>query len=155
GATRAWTAPDAMAVADARYGFIPNPARRTRVLVSPGVLAVIGSNLFRRPARTALTAIGIAIGVATIVALLSVTSGLKQSAGDLTHLGEADLGIFQKGVAAPTASTLPDRLSKQLERADGVQAATPLLLIVEGIDAQPSSIVFGMDPDGFVAQREI
>ena len=144
-----------MAVAHARYGFIPNPARATRVLVSPAVLAVIGSNLFRRPARTALTAIGIAIGVATIVALLSVTSGLKKSAGDLIHLGDADIGIFQKGVADPTASILPDQLSHQLQRASGVQLATPLLLVVEGIAPQPSAIVFGMDPDGFVAHREV
>jgi hypothetical protein len=86
------------------YRIPPRPLRdRTRVLRSPVVLAVIGSNLIRRPARTVLTATGIALGVATIVALLSVTAGLKRSAGDLIHLGDADLGIFQKGVADPTS----------------------------------------------------
>jgi ABC-type lipoprotein release transport system permease subunit len=119
------------------------------------VLAVIGSNLIRRPARTALTAIGIALGVATIVALLSVTSGLKRSAGDLIHLGDADIGIFQSGVADPTSSLLPDSLGNRIQRTPGVQAATPLLLVIEGINPQPSAIVFGMDPDGFVAHREI
>jgi len=119
------------------------------------VLAVIGSNLIRRPARTALTAIGIALGVATIVALLSVTSGLKRSAGDLIHLGDADIGIFQSGVADPTSSLLPDSLGNRIRRTPGVQAATPLLLIIEGINPQPSAIVFGMDPDGFVAHREV
>jgi putative ABC transport system permease protein len=119
------------------------------------VLAVIGSNLIRRPGRTALTAIGIALGVATIVALLSVTSGLKRSAGDLIHLGDADIGIFQKGVADPTSSLLPETLGKRIGRQRGVAAATPLLLIIEAISSQPSAVVFGMDPDGFVAHREV
>ena len=119
------------------------------------MLAVIGSHLIRRPARTALTAIGIALGVATIVALLSVTSGLKRSAGDLIHLGDADIGIFQSGVADPTSSLLPDSLGTRIARTPGVQAATPLLLVIEGINPQPSAIVFGMDPDGFVARREV
>src|SRR3954454_18435519 len=128
---------------------------RTRVLRSPVVLAVIGSNLIRRPARTILTATGIALGVATIVALLSVTAGLERSAGDLIHLGDADLGIFQKGVADPTSSLLPDSLARRIEREQGVEKATPLLLIVEGIPQQPSAIVFGMNTDGFVAHRQV
>ena len=119
------------------------------------MLAVIGSNLIRRPARTALTAIGIALGVGTIVALLSVTSGLKRSAGDLIHLGDADLGIFQKGVADPTSSLLPVSLASRIAHTNGVAGATPLLLVIEGIAQQPSAIVFGMDPTGFVAQRQV
>lgn len=46
-----------------------------------------GLNLVRNPGRTALTAAGIAIGLATIVALLALTQGLKQSVGGLSHLG--------------------------------------------------------------------
>ena len=138
------------------YRILPRPLRkRTRVLRSPVVLAVIGSNLIRRPARTILTATGIALGVATIVALLSVTAGLERSAGDLIHLGDADLGIFQKGVADPTSSLLPDSLARRIGHEPGVEKATPLLLIVEGIPQQPSAIVFGMNTDGFVAHRQV
>src|SRR4051812_2273944 len=138
------------------YRLPPRPLpERTRVLRSPVVLAVIGSNLIRRPGRTVLTATGIALGVATIVALLSVTAGLKRSAGDLIHLGDADLGIFQKGVADPTSSLLPDSLARRIASEPGVAKATPLLLIVEGIPQQPSAIVFGMNTDGFVAHRQV
>jgi putative ABC transport system permease protein len=122
---------------------------------SRSVLAVIGSNLVRRPGRTTLTAIGIALGVATIVALLSVTAGLKRSAGDLIHLGDADIGIFQKGVADPTSSLLPDALARRIGRSPGVAGATPLLLIIEAIAQEPSAVVFGMEPDGFVAHRQV
>jgi putative ABC transport system permease protein len=153
------TANDAMGggfASSRSYRILPRPLRkRTRVLRSPVVLAVIGSNLIRRPARTILTATGIALGVATIVALLSVTAGLERSAGDLIHLGDADLGIFQKGVADPTSSLLPDSLARRIGHEPGVEKATPLLLIVEGIPQQPSAIVFGMNTDGFVAHRQV
>jgi putative ABC transport system permease protein len=119
------------------------------------VLTVIGSNLITLPARTALTAIGIALGVATIVALLSVTAGLKRSAGQLIHVGGADFGVFQKGVADPTASLLPASLGNRLAGRSGVAAAAPLLLVVEAVPAQPGAIVFGMDSSSFVAHRQV
>lgn len=86
---------------------------------------LIGLNLVRNPGRTALTAAGIAIGVATIVALLSLTQGLKQSVGGLSHLGGASLGIFQGGVADPTASVLPESLVGRVREQPGVQDAAP------------------------------
>ncbi|MFN8160844.1 MAG: ABC transporter permease [Solirubrobacterales bacterium] len=117
------------------------------------MIGLIASNLTRHKARTAATAIGIALGVGTIVALLSVGAGLKRTAGELTHLGEADLGIFQSGTADPTTSVLPVSLVGRLERRSDVASATPLLLVVEGIKRSPPAIVFGLDPGGFVAKR--
>src|SRR5437867_4369311 len=107
----------------------------------------------RHKARTIGTAVGIALGVATIVALLSVGAGLKKTAGSLVHLGQADLGIFQSGVADPTASVLPTSLAQRLERRPEVAQATPLLLVVEGVRQDPAAIVFGMDPSGFASRR--
>jgi putative ABC transport system permease protein len=117
------------------------------------VLALIASNLRRHKARTVATAIGIALGVGIIVALLSVGSGLKRTAGQLVHLGRADMGVFQSGVQDPTASVLPLSMVGRIERQPGVTAATPLLLIVSGIRQIPAAIVFGAEPDGFFAKR--
>ena len=78
------------------------------------MFAIISTNLLRRPARTIFTALGIALGVATIVALLSFTEGLKQTAAGFVHLGGSDLGIFQANVADPTASVLPVSMAQQL-----------------------------------------
>ena len=47
----------------------------------------VWKNLLRRQARTALTAAGVAIGVGLIVALLSITAGVRKTAGDLIHVG--------------------------------------------------------------------
>ncbi len=117
------------------------------------MLRLLASTLARRPARTVLSALGTAVGVATIVALLGVTDGLKQTAGSLVRLGRADLGLFQKSVADPTASVLPEALAARVERLPGIERATPIQLLVEAVREDPAAIVFGADPQGFMAQR--
>jgi putative ABC transport system permease protein len=117
------------------------------------VLGLVATNLIRRWGRTLATAVGIALGVGTIVALLSTGSGLKRTASELIHLGQADLGVFQKGVSDPTASLLPTSLADRLERRDDVGRATPLLLLIEAVRENPAAVVFGADPRGFFAER--
>jgi putative ABC transport system permease protein len=115
------------------------------------VLAIVITNLTRRATRTVFTASGIAVGVATIVALLSFTQGLRDTATGFVHLGGSDLGVFQASVADPTASVLPQSTVARLRAVPGVASATPLLLIVEGVHAEPGAVVFGADPGGFFA----
>jgi putative ABC transport system permease protein len=117
------------------------------------MLAIVLTNLRRRPARTVLTAAGIAVGVATIVALLSFTQGLRESAAGFVHLGGSELGVFQANVSDPTTSLLPEATVGRLKRLPQVADATPLLLIVEGIERDPAAVVFGARPDGFFARQ--
>jgi putative ABC transport system permease protein len=116
-------------------------------------LGLVATNLRRRYGRTLATAVGIALGVATIVALLSTGAGLKRTAEALVHLGQADLGIFQKGVSDPTASLLPASLADRLERRPDVGGATPLLLLVEAVPKDPAAVVFGAEPGSFFTER--
>ena len=55
----------------------------------------------RRPARTILTAFGVSIGVGLIVALLSITAGVRSTAKDLIHVGRSDFGLFPSGNSHP------------------------------------------------------
>lgn len=116
------------------------------------MLGIISTNLRRRPSRTIFTASGIAVGVATIVALLSFTQGLRETAAGLVHLGGSDLGVFQANVSDPTASVLPESTVSRLRALPEVAAATPLLLIVEALPHEPSAVVFGAEPEGFFAR---
>ena len=109
------------------------------------------STLRRRPGRTFLTALGTALGIATIVALLAVVGGVKHSAGELVDLGPSELGLFQADAADPTTSILPTSLVTRLEHTHGIAQATPLMLIVNGLRKAPGSIVFGADPHAFLA----
>jgi putative ABC transport system permease protein len=117
------------------------------------VIGLIALNLVRNRGRTALTAAGIGVGVATIVALLGLTQGLKQSVGGLSNLGGASFGIFQSGVADPTSSLLPRSLIPRVRRQPGVEDAAPILLVTEALPGSPAAIVFGVQPKSFVVRR--
>lgn len=117
------------------------------------MIAILTANLLRRPGRTLLTALGTAVGVATIVALLSVTDGLRSTAGQLVHLGRADLGLFQRDAADLTTSVLPVELAARIQQRPGIARAQPIQLLIEQLPQRPSAIVFGAQPDSFLARR--
>ncbi len=117
------------------------------------MLGMIKVNLLRRWARTTLTALGVAVGVTTIVALLAVTGGLSRSAGDLSHLGRADFGVFQAGLADLTASSLPDSVVPRIEALPGVAAAVPVQIVAHAVAADSSVLLFGAEPSSFLTRR--
>ncbi len=119
------------------------------------MIGLIVVNLRRRRARTLLTALGIAIGVATIVALLSLTAGLKRSAAGLADLGKADVGLFQADVGDLTNSALPESMVSQVRTEPGVTAVSPAQLVTGALSGHPDFLLFGLQPDGFVARRQV
>jgi putative ABC transport system permease protein len=111
-------------------------------------VGLVRKNLLRRPARTLLTAAGVALGVALIVALLSITQGVHRTAGDLIHIGRADFGVFQSDVSDLTRSYLPDELATSLHGVRGVDRTARVKIYVA-----PQGLVFGFDPREFAMQR--
>jgi putative ABC transport system permease protein len=109
------------------------------------------ANLRGRPGRTFLTALGTALGIATIVALLAVVGGVQHSATNLVNLGPSELGLFQADAADPTTSILPTNLVEQLDRTPGIATSTPLILLVGDLPKAAGAIVFGADAHGFLA----
>ena len=116
-------------------------------------IGLVRKNLLRRPMRTLLTSAGVAIGVGLIVALLSISAGAEQTAGDLIHIGRADFGLFQSGVSDATRSLLPDSLEQQVARDPGVAKTARIFLFVTTVQGMESSLVFGVAPGEFPAQR--
>src|SRR5579875_4088987 len=117
---------------------------------SERVLEMMVMNLRRRTARTVLTAAGISVGVAAIVALLALSAGLNQTAGQLIHLGRADLGLFQRDAADPTSSVLPLSLLPRLRSQPEIRAVAPIQLIIDAVPHAPGAVVLGVQPHGFV-----
>jgi putative ABC transport system permease protein len=123
---------------------------RGAVADAPVVGHLVLVDLRRHVARTALTGLGIAIGVATIVALLAMSAGVERSAAGLTRLGGAGLGMFQAGVGELTASSLPQSLADRVRRQPGVADATPVAVATGELAGAPSFLVFGVEPSSFV-----
>jgi putative ABC transport system permease protein len=117
------------------------------------MLGLIVANVRRRRTRTGLTAAGIAVGVAAVVALLSLSAGLNRTAAQLVHLGRADLGLFQADAGDPTSSVLPLSVLRRVRAEPWVAEATPLQLVIGAIRADPSAIIFGLEPQGFAARQ--
>lgn len=111
-------------------------------------LGLVRKNLLRRPARTFLTAAGVALGVGLIVALLSITAGVRNTAGDLIHVGRADFGLFQGDVSDLTRSYLPDSLDAKLRGTPGVDEVASIKLYVTD-----QGLVFGLREGDFVLRR--
>ena len=109
---------------------------------------LVARNLLRRPARTVLTAVGVAVGVGLIVALLSITAGVHRTAEDLIHVGRADFGLFQGDVSDFTRSELPASIAPLIAHdRDVAQVAAIKLLVDNGL------LVFGLAPDQFAYRR--
>ena len=116
-------------------------------------VGLVRKNLMRRPMRTLLTSAGVAIGVGLIVALLSISAGAEQTAGDLIHIGRSDFGLFQSGVSDATRSLLPVSLEKRVDSDPGVAQTARIFLFVTKVQGMDSSLVFGLAPGQFPAQR--
>ncbi len=72
-------------------------------------LSLIARNLVRQRTRTLLTVLGIGIGITTVVALGSITQGMKATSEDLLRVGGADFMVAQKGAADLSFSTISSR----------------------------------------------
>lgn len=117
------------------------------------MLRLILVDLRRHAARTILTAWGIAIAVATIVALLSLSAGIERSASGLIHLGGSEIGLFQDGVGELTASTLPGTLVDRVRAQPGVADATGIVVATGELPSERSFLLFGVERRGFVVDR--
>src|SRR5579884_464357 len=105
------------------------------------MLALIVANVRRRSARTILTAAGIAVGVAAVVALLALSAGLNDTAAEFVHLGRADLGLFQRDAGDPLSSVLPTSQLGRLRAQPEVAQATPIQLVVGAVAGQPGAVL--------------
>jgi putative ABC transport system permease protein len=112
---------------------------------------LVARNLLRQRTRTALTVIGISVGIMTVVALGVVADGLKASTGDLLRLGDADFIVAQQGASDMTFSTVTVEEWTALEQMPGVARATGVLMHVTRVGSNVYFLTFGIRPDQLAA----
>ena len=114
--------------------------------------SIVVKNLFRQRVRTALTALGIAIGIATVLALGSVTGGLKATMGDFVRSGGADFLVAQKGASDLSFSAVGDDEVAQVAARPDVARADGFALEVTTLGSNPYFFVFGVAEDALSHQ---
>jgi putative ABC transport system permease protein len=110
-------------------------------------------NLLRRPRRTLLTLVGIAIGSATYMALLAAGTGLFAEFQDAVSFLESDLLVQQASAATAWTSRVTPEDVDTLRSMAGVRRATEIVVAASRSLGQQHLIVFGLDPEDPVLAR--
>ncbi|MGC9398936.1 MAG: ABC transporter permease [Anaerolineae bacterium] len=114
---------------------------------------MIWKNLFRRKSRTLLTAFGIAIGVAAVVALGTLADGFIAGYGDMVGSSGADLLVIQEDALDIVFSAVDQSLGERLAGFSGVTDVAEMVYTFAATEHVPYFIVYGYDPDDFALEQ--
>ncbi|MDP2947915.1 MAG: ABC transporter permease [Chloroflexota bacterium] len=107
---------------------------------------LIVRNLLRQRIRSLLTALGISIGITTVVALGVVTHSVKATAAEILRAGGADFAIGQSGSSDLTFSTLTSEQLGEIEAYPGVEHAIGVLMVISPLGSNPYFVQLGIEP---------
>lgn len=112
-------------------------------------------NLWRRPGRSALTAVGLAVAVAAVVALVGVSESLESSFLDLYTRRGADLVVQRRGGAVQLSKGIKTSVGDQLRKLPGVTEVIGSLMDLVSFEDHDlfMVIVNGWAPDCPVLDR--
>jgi len=110
---------------------------------------MILKNLFRRKGRTILTLVGIAIGVAAIIALGAVARGMKAGFTAMTRGSQADLVLTQADTLSAMLSSVDETVADELRTWREVADVDGVLFGNALAENGSYLFFFGHDPEGF------
>jgi ABC-type lipoprotein release transport system permease subunit len=110
---------------------------------------MIFKNLFRRKGRTILTLLGVAIGVAAIVALGAVAGGLKSGFAAMSQGSQADLVLSQTEALTVLMSSVEESVADEIRAWPEVADLDGVLFGNAILDGSSYLFFFGHDPEGF------
>ena len=109
-------------------------------------------NIRRQKSRTALTVLGIIIGITMIIALGSISEGITQYISGAMELTAGKIMITQKGsggfMAGFQGSDITEEQLEELRLMDGVKEVTPMGFLMGrgGSGFGPTRVIVGIDP---------
>jgi ABC-type antimicrobial peptide transport system permease subunit len=114
---------------------------------------MIFKNLFRRKGRTLLTVLGIAIGVAAIVALGALAEGLQAGYDSFLTGNQADLVLSQPDAFDISMSAVDEKIADDIATMSEVTAVSGMLQGLVQTESVPFFFVFGYSDDSFMLSR--
>ncbi len=106
-------------------------------------------NLLRRKTRSILTILGVALGIAAIVALTAMGAGLADSFGNLFATADADLTLSQADALDLFLSSLDEDIGDQVARMPQVDAVAGIIYSGVRFEGIPFFLIFGYDPQQY------
>jgi putative ABC transport system permease protein len=104
-------------------------------------LALIG--VARRPARSALTVVGIGVALGGYVALVGLSDGMERAFADLFLARTTDVVAVRRGVVEFTAAPLDEQTGEVLRRVEGIADVAGELLDLVDIGTGDTVVVAG------------
>jgi putative ABC transport system permease protein len=106
-------------------------------------------NLKRRPARSILTAAGVAIAVGSFITLYGLSQSVEQNVGQSIEEHGADLTVRRTGTAELFGGTIPETISPRIAEIPGVAAASGEMLSLVGTDRDEHVLTAGWAQGSF------
>ncbi|MBI5649034.1 MAG: ABC transporter permease, partial [Chloroflexi bacterium] len=110
-------------------------------------------NLLRRKTRTFLTLLGIAIGVAAVVALGAIAEGFINSYSTILTSSGADIILAQSDAVDILLSAVDESVAPQVAAIYGVRRVAGALLGIIQMPDVPYFVVMGLDPGEFAMRH--
>jgi ABC-type antimicrobial peptide transport system permease subunit len=114
---------------------------------------MILKGLLRRKMRTLLTVIGVAIGVAAIVALGAMADGFAEGYSAIGGGSGADLLVMQSNAVDVAFSAVDEQVGVTLAGLSGVNQVDSMIYTFAATEGMPYFIVYGYDPSGFAVEH--
>jgi len=114
------------------------------------LLGMVWKNLFRRPARTLLTLLGIAIGIAAVVALTGFARGLEKVWDNAYKARGTDLVITKITSRSPVPATFDPKVVEGIATGAEIESSAGLLSDLLGIEEASAVLVFGWEYPSFL-----
>lgn len=109
-------------------------------------------NLYRRATRSILTILGVAVGVASVVALGAMANGIAKNYGNSVALSN-DIVVTQVNAYDVVFSNLDDTLGARIESVPGVSNVEAGVFGWINVDNVPYFLIFGYDADSVSIQH--
>jgi ABC-type lipoprotein release transport system permease subunit len=148
GAYPAWWASRLLPLEALRYEGGAGPGA-PRLL--PGGMTL--RSLWRRRTRTVLTALGIAMGIATIVALVAVSGGFIETFTAMFMGAEADLMALEADCADLSYSSIDERIGARLSALPDVQMVSGVVFAFDSTEELPVLVILGYHPREFAVRH--
>ncbi|MGZ3269299.1 MAG: ABC transporter permease, partial [Croceibacterium sp.] len=106
-------------------------------------------NLRRRPARSVLTALGVALAVGSFITLYGLSRSVQENVQQSFEERGTDLTVRRRGVAEPFGGTMPQTIIPEIAKIPGVAAVSGQLLSFAATDNDDHVLAFGWAADSF------